>query len=157
MNEAGGARVVARNRKAFHKYHVLEEIEAGVVLRGSEVKSLRRGKASFTDSYGRIESGEAWLHNLHISPYDKAAAGAHDPVRPRKLLLKRREIARLASKTLERGLTLVPLDIHFRRGYAKVTLGLARGKTQRDRREDLKRKAMQREADRAMSEVRRRM
>lgn len=153
MGERDGVRVIARNRKARHDYEVLEQIEAGLVLRGAEVKSLRDGKASFVDSYGRIEGGEAWLHNLHISPYEKATVDAPDPVRPRKLLLRRREIERLRAKTRESGLTLVPLDLHFRRGYAKVTLGLARGKKHRDRREDLKKRAMRRDEERARREA----
>ena len=153
MGDRDGIRVIARNRKARHDYEVLEQLEAGLVLRGAEVKSLRDGKASFTDAFGRIDGGEAWLHNLHIPPYDKATIDAPDPVRRRKLLLRRREIDRLLSKTRESGLTLVPLDIHFRRGFAKVTLGLARGKKRRDRREDLKRKTMQREVERAKREA----
>ena len=153
MAEPDGVRVIARNRKARHEYEILEQVEAGIVLRGAEVKSLRDGKASFVDAFGRIDGGEAWLHNLHISPYEKATIDAPDPVRPRKLLLRRREIDRLSSKTREGGLTLVPLDIHFRRGFAKVTLGLARGKKQRDRREDLKRRTMQREVERAKREA----
>ena len=153
MTEREGVRIIARNRKARHQYEVLERVEAGIVLRGAEVKSLRDGKASFTDSFGRIEGGEAWLHNLHISPYENASIDAPDPVRPRKLLLRRREIDRLRAQTRESGLTLVPLDLHFRRGLAKVTLGLARGKKHRDRREDLKRRTMQREVERAKREV----
>ena len=153
MAEPDGVRVIARNRKARHEYEVLEQVEAGIVLRGAEVKSLRDGKASFVDAFGRIDGGEAWLHNLHISPYEKATIDAPDPVRPRKLLLRRREIDRLNSKTREGGLTLVPLDIHFRGGFAKVTLGLARGKKHRDRREDLKRRTMQREVERAKREA----
>ena len=150
-----GVKIVARNRKARHDYEVLEEHEAGLVLRGAEVKSLREGRASFTDSFARVDSGEAWLHNLHIAPYEMASRDAPDPVRPRKLLLNRREIERLRSKTQESGLTIVPLDIHFRRGRAKVQLGLARGKKRYDRRETLKKKAMQREADRAVREAER--
>lgn len=155
MDEREEVRVVARNRKARHEYEVLEELEAGIVLRGAEVKSLRDGKASFTDAFGRVEGGEVWLHNLHISPYENATVDAPDPTRPRKLLLRKREIDRLLSKTRESGLTLVPLDIHFRRGYAKVTMALARGKKHRDRREDLKKKTMEREADRAIQDARR--
>ena len=153
MGDRDGIRVIARNRKARHDYEVLEQYEAGLVLRGAEVKSLRDGKASFADAFGRIDGGEAWLHNLHIPPYDKATIDAPDPVRRRKLLLRRREIDRLRSKTRESGLTLVPLDIHFRRGFAKVTLGLARGRKHRDRREALKRTTMQREVERARREA----
>ena len=153
MAEPDGVRVIARNRKARHEYEILEQVEAGIVLRGAEVKSLRDGKASFVDAFGRIDGGEAGRHNLHISPYEKATIDAPDPVRPRKLLLRRRAIDRLNSKTREGGLTLVPLDIHFRGGFAKVTLGLARGKKHRDRREDLKRRTMQREVERAKREA----
>ncbi|MDX1577104.1 MAG: SsrA-binding protein SmpB [Gemmatimonadota bacterium] len=152
--ERDGVRVVARNRKARHEYEILEDVEAGLVLRGAEVKSLRDGRASFTDAFARVENGEAWLYNLHISPYEKASE-APDPVRRRKLLLNRRELDRLAIETRDTGVTLVPLDIHFRRGYAKVRLALARGKKHRDKREDLKRETMKREAQRAMQEVRR--
>jgi SsrA-binding protein len=151
----GAVKIVARNRRARHDYEVLEEHEAGLVLRGSEVKSLRDGRASFTDSFARVDSGEAWLHNLHIAPYEKASHDAPDPVRPRKLLLHRREIDRLRVKVEQSGLTIVPLDIHFRRGRAKVQLGLARGKKRYDRRETLKKKAMQREAERAVREAER--
>lgn len=153
--EGEAVRVVARNRKARHEYEVLEQFEAGLVLRGAEVKSLRDGRASFTDSFARVEAGEAWLHNLHISPYEKATHDAPDPRRRRKLLLSRRELDRLSAKTQESGLTLVPLDIHFRRGYAKVQLALARGKKHRDKREDIKKKTMRREAERAVQEARR--
>lgn len=145
-----GVRVIARNRKARHDYEVLEEFEAGIVLRGAEVKALRAGKASFTDSFARVDDGEIWLHNLHITPYQAARLDAPDPKRSRKLLLHARQIDRLASRTAELGLTLVPLDLHFRRGYAKVTLALARGKRRHDKREDLRRKAARREVDRAV-------
>ncbi len=146
---------MARNRKARHEYEVLEEFEAGLVLAGAEVKSLRDGRANFTDSYARVEGGEVWLHSLHISPYTHAGADAPDPVRPRKLLLRSRQIARLAIETRENGLTLVPLDIHFRHGYAKVMMALARGKKHRDKREDLKKKTMLRETERAIQDARR--
>ncbi len=153
MAAENGRKVVARNRKARHEYEIIEEYEAGLALKGAEVKSLREGNASFTDSFGLVEGGEVWLHNLHIAPYGQASIDAPDPKRPRKLLLHKREIERLASKTAERGLTLVPLDIHFTRGYAKVKLALARGKKLYDKREDLKRRAMRREVDRAIRDV----
>lgn len=153
MAEGEGIKVVARNRKARHEYEVLEEYEAGLVLKGAEVKSLRDGQASFTDSFARVEGGELWLHSLHIAPYENATADAPDPVRRRKLLLHRREIERLRAKTQEAGLTLVPLDIHFRHGRAKIQLGVARGKKRHDKREDLKKKAMKRDADRAVSDA----
>ncbi|MDP2471049.1 MAG: SsrA-binding protein SmpB [Candidatus Palauibacterales bacterium] len=147
---AGGQKIVLRNRKARHEFEVLEELEAGLVLEGAEVKSLRAGRASFNDSYAAVEEGELWLHNLHISPYDSAHIDLPDPLRRRKLLVHRRELHRLAVKTAERGFTLVPLDLHFTRGRAKVTLGLARGKKLHDKRESLKRDVMQREVERAI-------
>ena len=145
-----GRRVVLRNRKARHEYEILDTFEAGLVLRGAEVKSLRDGKASFTDAFARIDGGEAWLYSLHITPYESATVDAPDPKRTRKLLLNRHEIEKLASATREKGLTLVPLDLYFRRGHAKITLALARGKKLHDKRETLRREAMRREAERAM-------
>lgn len=147
---AEGRKFVIRNRKARHEFEILEELEAGLVLVGAEVKSLREGDASFTDAFARVDNGELWLYNLHISPYEQASIDVPDPKRPRKLLAHRREIERLAARTAERGLTLVPLDLHFTRGRAKVTLGLARGKKLHDKRETMKRKVMQREVDRAL-------
>lgn len=151
----GGAddkrRVVIRNKKARHDYEILERFEAGVALRGAEVKSLREGKASFADPFARVEDGEVWLYNLHITPYAAATIDPPEPRRRRKLLLQRRQISKLASKTAERGLTLVPLDLYFTpRGLAKVTLALARGKRSHDRRETLKREMARREMDRAV-------
>ena len=148
---AGGQKVVIRNRKARHEFEILDELETGLVLRGAEVKSLRAGKANFTDAYARIADGELWLHNLHIPPYESAHGfETLDPVRPRKLLLHRREFERLRVKVAERGFALIPLDIHFRRGFAKVTLALARGKKLHDKRHALKRADMKREVDRAL-------
>lgn len=143
-------RVVARNRKARHEYDVLETFEAGIELRGPEVKSLRAGEVAFQDSFARVERGEVWLHSLHISPYEQANRFNVDPVRPRRLLLRRKEIRQLAAKTDEKGLTLVPLDIYFSRGYAKVTLAVARGRKLHDKREELKRRQQDREARRAV-------
>ena len=148
-----GVKVIARNRKARHEYEILDQVEAGLVLRGSEVKSLRDGKVSFADAFARVEDGEVWLYNLHIPPYEAANVDRPDPTRARKLLLHQREIDRLGAETRESGWTLIPLDLHFRRGYAKVQLALARGKKHRDKREDLKRRAMQRDMDRALREV----
>jgi SsrA-binding protein len=145
-----GQQVVARNRKARHQFEVLETLEAGMELRGPEVKSIRVGNVSFQDSFARVERGEVWLHSLHISPYEQANRANVDPTRPRKLLLSKQEIRRLASKVDEKGLTLVPLDIHFSRGYAKVTLAVGRGKKLHDKRETLKRREQEREAQRAM-------
>jgi SsrA-binding protein len=142
-------RDVAVNRRARHDYHIEETVEAGLVLSGSEVKSLRAGKAQLKDSHARIQRGEAWLFNAHISEYGPAAQFGHDPTRARKLLLHRREIDRLAGKVQERGLTLVPLRIYFVRGRAKVELGLARGKKLYDKRAALKERETRRELERA--------
>jgi SsrA-binding protein len=149
-----GKRVVASNRKARHDYEILETFEAGLVLKGPEVKSVREGKVGFQDAYARLEGGEVWLHSLHISPYEQANRFNEDPLRPRKLLLNRHEIRRLVGKVEEKGLTLVPLDIHFRRGYAKVTLALARGRRSYDKREKLKRRTQEEEARRAVDPYR---
>jgi len=141
---------VARNRKARHEYDILETFEAGMALKGPEVKSLRDGKASFQDAFARVEGGEVWLYSLHISPYEQANRANVDPLRVRKLLLKRHEIRSLVGKVEEKGLTLVPLEIYFRRGYAKIVLALARGRKLHDKREALKRRVQDREARRAM-------
>jgi len=151
-----GKKVVASNRKARHEFEILETFEAGLVLRGPEVKSLREGKVGFQDAFARIEGGEVWLHSLHISPYEQANRYNEDPLRARKLLLNRQEIRRLVGRVEEKGLTLVPLQIYFRRGYAKVTLALARGRKLYDKREKLKRKSQDDEARRAMDSHRKR-
>ncbi|MGD8319781.1 MAG: SsrA-binding protein SmpB [Gemmatimonadota bacterium] len=150
MSDEGGRKVVARNRKARHEYEILDTFEAGMVLKGPEVKSLRDGKASFQDAFARVEHGEVWLYSLHISPYEQANRFNQDPLRPRKLLLNRHEIRALVGSVEEKGLTLIPLEIYFSRGYAKVLLALARGKKLYDKRETLKRKQQEREAQRAM-------
>ena len=151
-----GKKVVASNRKARHEFEILETFEAGLVLRGPEVKSLREGKVGFQDAYARLEGGEVWLHSLHISPYEQANRYNEDPLRPRKLLLNRQEIRRLVGRVEEKGLTLVPLEIYFRRGFAKVTLALARGRKLYDKREKLKRRTQDEEARRAMDSHRKR-
>ncbi len=142
-------RDVAVNRRARHDYFIEEAVEAGLVLTGSEVKSLRAGKAQLKDSYGQIKRGEVWLFNAHISEYGPAAHFGHDPTRSRKLLLHRREIDRLAGKVKERGLTLVPLRIYFKHGRAKVELGLGRGKKLYDKRAAIKEREVRREMERA--------
>jgi SsrA-binding protein len=141
---------VATNRQARFRYHLLEKWEAGLVLEGSEVKSLRDGKANLKDSYAVVRDGEVWLHNLHIAPYGPAAREGHDPERPRKLLLHRREIERLIGKTQERGLTLVPTRIYFSGPRAKIELALARGKEQRDKREAIRERDQRREMEREL-------
>ena len=143
-------RIVARNRKARHEFQVLETFEAGIELKGPEVKSLRAGEVSFRDSFARVKNGEVWLHSLHISPYEQANRFNVDPIRPRRLLLKKSEIRQLVVKTEEKGLTLVPLEIYFSRGYAKVALAVARGRKLHDKRQELKRREQDREARRAM-------
>ncbi len=145
-----GRKVVASNRKARHEYEILETMEAGLVLRGPEVKSIRDGKVSFQDAYASIDRGEVWLHALHISPYEQANRYNVDPVRARKLLLNKAEIRKLVGKVEEKGLTLVPLDVYFTRGRAKMTLALVRGRKLYDKREKLKRQTQEREAQRAM-------
>lgn len=150
MSKDDARKVVARNRKARHEFDILETVEAGMELKGPEVKSIRAGQVSFQDAFARVERGEVWLHSLHISPYEQANRANVDPVRPRRLLLNRREIRHLAEKVDEKGLTVVPLDIFFSRGYAKVTLGVARGRKLYDKREALKRREQEREAQRAM-------
>ena len=150
MSEEGGRKVIATNRKARHEFEILETFEAGLVLRGPEVKSIRSGNMSFQDSFGRIEGGEAWLYNLHINPYEPATRSNEDPMRARKLLLHRQEIRKLTGSVEEKGLTLVPLSLYFRNGVAKVELAIARGRKLYDKREKLKRQTQEREARRAM-------
>lgn len=142
-------RDIAVNRRARHDYLIEETFEAGIVLTGSEVKSLREGKANLKDSYGRIDRGEIWLFNAHISPYGPASQFGHEPTRSRKLLLHRREIERLWGKVKERGFTIIPLRLYFKHGRAKVELGLARGKKLHDKREAIREREVKREMDRA--------
>lgn len=140
-----------RNKKATHKYEILEKIECGIVLRGTEVKSLRTGSASLDEAYARIDGEAIMLVGFNIPPYAHGNVQNHEPTRPRKLLLHKREIMKLLPKVLQRGQTLVPLRVYFNdRGLCKVTLALARGKTHGDKRQDLKKKAQKREIDRAM-------
>ena len=139
---------VATNRRARHKFELVEKFEAGIVLRGSEVKSLRTGKAQMVDSYAAIDDGEAWLRKLHIPPYEHAGRENHEPERPRKLLLHRAEIERLIGKTAQKGLTLIPTRIYFKGRRAKVELALARGKEGRDRRRDIAERDVRREVER---------
>ena len=143
-------RDIAVNRRARHEFHIEETLEAGIVLLGSEIKALREGKANLKDSYGRIEGDEVWLWNAHISPYAPASQFGHEPTRTRKLLLHREEISRLTGKVKERGLTLVPLRLYFKRGRAKIELALARGKKHHDKRDAIRERDVRREIDRAM-------
>jgi SsrA-binding protein len=148
-------KVLARNRKARHVYHVDETVEAGIVLEGSEVKSIRDGKVTMVDAFADIDKGEAWLHQVDISLYSHAHGRNHEPRRRRKLLLHRREIDRLEGKIREKGYTLVPLSLYEKQGRVKAELALVHGKQEWDKREDSKKRETQREIDRAMS-VRRR-
>ncbi|MCR4437587.1 MAG: SsrA-binding protein SmpB [bacterium] len=145
-------KLITTNRKARHDYVILETVEAGIALQGTEVKSLRAGRANLKDSYAAIKDGEVWLFHAHISPYDHGSVYNHDPVRPRKLLLHRQEIRCLARKVQERGLTLVPLRMYFKKGRAKVELALARGKHQYDRRQDITRRDAERDTQRELKE-----
>ncbi len=143
-------KVIARNRKARHNFEIIEELEAGLVLKGPEVKSLRDAKVSFQDAFARVDRGEVYLYGVHISPYEQANRANVDSDRTRKLLLHKFEIRKLKSRVDEKGLTIVPLEIYFVRGRAKVRLGVGRGRKTYDKREKLKRQTQQREADRAM-------
>ncbi|MBF7081687.1 SsrA-binding protein SmpB [Desulfallas sp. Bu1-1] len=139
------------NRKARHEYHIEETYEAGIALTGTEIKSIRAGKANLQDSYARVENGELVLYNMHISPYEQGNRFNHEPKRPRKLLMHKREIMRLFGQTREKGFSLIPLKIYFNnKGWAKVELALARGKKKFDKREDIIARDAKREMDRAM-------
>ncbi|HEY1688037.1 MAG TPA: SsrA-binding protein SmpB [Solirubrobacteraceae bacterium] len=150
-----GAGDVASNRYARYRYELLEKLECGIVLQGTEVKSLRVSGAQLKDAYAAIESGELWLHGVHIPPYGPAARGNHDPDRNRKLLAHRRELERLAARVAERGLTLVPTRIYFAGPRAKVEIALARGKDLYDKRQSIKERESRRDMDRALREARR--
>ena len=149
MAKETGRKLVAQNKKARHDYHVEDVFEAGLVLQGTEVKSLRAGRASLVDAYGRIQDGEVWLENAHIPEYTEGTWTNHEPRRARKLLLHRDEIARLIGKTKESGLTLVPLSLYFKDGKAKVEIALARGKKAYDKRQTLAERDAAREIARA--------
>jgi SsrA-binding protein len=143
---------IATNRQASYRYHLLEKWEAGLELQGTEVKSLREGAVQLKDAYASVRDGELWLQNMHIAPYAPAARENHEPERPRKLLMHRREIERLIGKTAEKGLTVVPTRIYFKGPNAKVEIALARGKELHDKRRDLKSREQKREIERALSE-----
>lgn len=145
-----GIQIVQKNRKAWFDYEILEKFEAGIVLNGPEVKSIRDGKVSIGESYAKLKDGEAWVINLDIAPYSHTPAALQEPKRPRKLLLKRSELKKLQGNTREKGLTLVPLALYFKRGFAKLEIGLAKGKAKHDKRDAIRK----READR---EIRKRM
>ena len=146
--EKGPIKIVAENRKARHDYTIVDQYEAGLVLTGTEVQSLRLGKANLKDAYARVKHGEVWLHQVHISPYPFAYYNNHEPLRVRKLLLHKREIARMYAKANEQGYTLVPLKLYFKDGKAKVTIALAKGKRQYDKRQSIRDREQAREMDR---------
>ncbi len=142
--------MICNNKKAYHDYFIEEKFEAGIVLTGTEVKSLRLGKANINDSFALVRNGEAFLNNLHISPYSFGNRENHDPDRMRKLLLHKKEIGKLTGKTREQGYSLIPLRLYFKNGLAKVEMGLAKGKKQYDKREDMKKRDMRREVAQAL-------
>ena len=150
MPERDGERDVALNRRAYHDFFIDEKYEAGVMLTGTEIKSVRNGRANLRDGYVRIESGEAWLENVHISPYAQGNVMNQEPLRPRKLLLHRKEISSLIGKVKQKGYTLVPLRMYIARNHAKVEVGLARGKKQYDKREAIAEREAKREIARAV-------
>jgi SsrA-binding protein len=147
---AKGERLIVDNRRARHDYHLLDRVEAGLVLTGTEVKSLREGRASLQQAYADIRDGEAWLVGAHISVYEQGNIANHDPDRDRKLLLHKKELSSLAGKVAQRGLTLVPTKLYFKDGRAKVELALARGKEQRDKRRDIAKREADRQMERAL-------
>ena len=138
-------KTIAENRKARHDYHILDTWEAGVALLGTEVKSIREGRVNLRDSYARVNNGEVWMLNVHISPYSHRGSAAHEELRQRKLLLHRDEIRKMVGQVAEKGLTLVPLELYFKNGRVKVRLGLAKGKQAHDKRETLRRREVDRE------------
>ncbi|UTR15960.1 SsrA-binding protein SmpB [Salipaludibacillus sp. LMS25] len=145
-------KLIAQNKKARHDFHIEETYEAGMVLTGTEIKSIRNRRVNMKDSFARVAQGEAWLHNLHISPYEQGNRYNHDPVRTRKLLLHRKQISQLIGLTQQKGYTLVPLKIYIKNGVAKVLIGLGKGKKKYDKREDLKQKDAKREIQRAFKD-----
>jgi len=147
---AKDSRAITFNRKAYHDYHIQESLEVGIVLKGSEIKSIRGGRVNLRDAYAKPENGELWLFNSHIASYDAASYNTHEPTRPRKLLVHKKEIDNLAGKVTQKGLTLVPLKLYIKHGIAKVELGVAKGKRVYDKRETIARRDAQREMDRAL-------
>ncbi|NLL52338.1 MAG: SsrA-binding protein SmpB [Peptococcaceae bacterium] len=143
-----GIKVIAENRKAFHDYFVEQRYEAGIILTGTEIKSIRAGKVNLKDSYAEINNGEVWLNQMHISPYEQGNRFNHNPLRKRKLLLNRSEIAKITGKVQQQGMTLIPLKIYLKQGLAKIELGLCRGKKTYDKREDLAKRDAKRQMER---------
>lgn len=147
-----GIKIIAQNRKARYDYHALDTWEAGIALQGTEVKSLRDGKANLLDSYARVDGGEVYLHNVHIGEYDQGNQFNHEPMRKRKLLLHRHEINRMRGQVEEKGLTLIPLKLYFKKGRAKIEIALAKGKREYDRRQDIAKRDARRDMERDLKE-----
>ncbi len=147
-----GIKVVSENRKAFHDYFIEERIEAGIILTGTEIKSIRNGRVNLKDSYARLDNGEIWVYQMHISPYDQGNRYNHDPLRPRKLLLHRSEINKLTGKVQQQGLTLIPIKIYLKKGLAKVELAVGQGKKNYDKRQALSEREGKRDIERALRE-----
>ncbi|MDM5339927.1 SsrA-binding protein SmpB [Fictibacillus enclensis] len=145
----GEGKLVAQNKKARHDYHIEETFEAGIVLQGTEIKAIRAGRINLKDSFARVQNGELFLHNMHVSPYEQGNRYNHDPLRTRKLLLHKKEITKLLGQTKEQGYSIVPLKLYLKNGFAKVLIGLAKGKKNYDKRQDLKKKDAKREIERA--------
>jgi len=143
-------KLLADNRKAFHDYEIIEKYTAGIVLTGTEIKSIRKGSVNLKDGFARIEAGEIWLYNVHISPYENGNRYNHEPVRKRKLLLTKQEIKKLIGKTNESGFSIVPINMHLEHGFAKVEIALAKGKTLHDKRETISKKTAKREIEKAI-------
>ena len=153
-DKPAGEKIIAKNRRAWHNYHVIDRYEAGIELRGTEVKSLRNGQVTLKDSYAEVRGGEMYLVNAHINPYEQGNIYNHDPERPRRLLMHKREITRLGSRVAEKGLTLVPLRLYFKRGRVKVEIGLCKGKHTVDKRDALRDRDIKRETDRMIKDAR---
>ena len=149
MNKQTEHKILSDNRKAFHDYEILEKYCAGIVLTGTEIKSIRKGSVNLKDGFARIENGELWLYNVHISPYDNGNRYNHEPLRTRKLLLTKQELKKLIGKTKESGLTIIPLNIHLKNGFAKVEIALAKGKNLHDKRDSISKKTVKREIEKA--------
>ncbi|MGW8427113.1 SsrA-binding protein SmpB [Peribacillus simplex] len=145
----GSGKQLAQNKKAYHDFFIEQTFEAGIVLQGTEIKSIRAAKVNLKDSFAKIQNGELYLHNMHVSPYEQGNRYNHDPLRTRKLLLHKKEINKLIGETKETGYTIVPLKMYLKNGFAKVLIGLGKGKKQYDKREDLKKKEAKRDIERA--------
>ncbi|QSO54717.1 SsrA-binding protein SmpB [Alicyclobacillus curvatus] len=150
MGKGQDGKSLAQNRKAYHDYFIEDTFEAGLVLSGTEIKSIRKGSANLRDAYAQVQNGEVWVYNMHVSPYEQGNRFNHDPTRPRKLLLHKSEIAKLIGAVKEQGYTLIPTKLYIRNGYCKVELGLAKGKKQYDKRESAKARDANREIQRAL-------